>query len=425
MDVGQVERRLARANAKIKVLESMIEDKTRVLYLAQEELRGKTQFLQGVLESMYSAVIMVNGAGVVSGIAGATERMTGLTEAQLVGRAAKDVIRPDEGTYEELTSASGSTQQAQLGIEPDWIPVLVTSSPNTCIDGSLGRVLVASDLREQRRLEIELRHAQKLESVGQLAAGVAHEINTPIQYVGDSVAFLAEVLTDGLRLIHEYGRLRAFASDLPDAVDIIRSLEELEDEIDLEFMIEEAPRSIERTNEGVKRVAEIVAALKQFSHPGGGDLGPTNLNEVVTTALTVARSEYKYVAEIELDLGEVAEITGDRGDLGQVILNLVVNASHAIADVIEGTGTMGTIAISTRNVDGGVELAITDTGGGIPEEIRERVFDPFFTTKEPGRGTGQGLAITRSIIVEKHAGRLDLEVQDGRGSTFRAWLPAA
>jgi two-component system NtrC family sensor kinase len=244
-----------------------------------------------------------------------------------------------------------------------------------------------------------------------------------VQFVGDSVDFLAEAMTDSLAMITAYRELRVAAegTSLADQADRLALLEE---ELDIEFVEQEAPRSIERTKEGVRRVAEIIAAMRQFSHPGGGVMEPTNLDEVIEMTLVVARNEYKYVAEIEWDFGPAAAVIADRGDISQVILNLIVNAAHAIADHV-GDGAQGKILIRTRNVNRGVEVAITDTGGGVPAEIRDRIFDPFFTTKEPGRGTGQGRALAHSTVVERHGGRLDLEVDAGVGSTFRIFLPAA
>lgn len=424
IDSSKLEKRLARSKEKIRILEEMIEDKTRNLYLAQETLRAKSEFLTGVLASMQAAVIVTDQAGVVSAIHGATEHMTASPASRLIGQPLGAVLHlPTELASLPLEELAGTTGQAELVGDDAVVPVLFNAAALSEVEGNDALVIVASDVGELRRLEVELRHAQKLESVGQLAAGVAHEINTPVQFIGDSVNFLAEAMTDSLQMITAYRELRKAAEGTALA-DQVATLVELEEELDIEFVEEEAPRSIERTKEGVRRVAEIVAAMKQFSHPGGGALAPLDLDSVVETTLVVAKSEYKYVAEVECDLGAPAEIMADRGDIGQVVLNLIVNAAHAIADHTDD-GSLGKILVQTRTVAGGAEISITDTGGGVPATIRDRIFDPFFTTKEPGRGTGQGLAIAHNIVVERHGGRLDLEVDEGTGSTFRIFLPAA
>lgn len=402
----------------------MIEDKTRNLYLAQQKLRVKSEFLSGVLASMQSAVIVTDRVGIVSAVHGATERMTGSSADQIIGQPLSDILHlPAELATVSLDALAGTTGQAELAGDEAAIPVLFNAAALSGDGGAEALVIVASDVGELRRLEVELRHAQKLESVGQLAAGVAHEINTPVQFIGDSVNFLAEAMADSLEMIAAYRELSKAAEGTPLASQAIK-LAELEEELDIEFVEQEAPRSIERTKEGVRRVAKIVAAMKQFSHPGGGALTPIDLDSVVETTLVVASSEYKYVADVECDLGTPAEVMADRGDIGQVVLNLIVNAAHAIADHAVDGG-LGKIQIRTGDVEGGAEISITDTGGGVPAEIRDRIFDPFFTTKEPGRGTGQGLAIAHNIVVERHGGQLDLHVDPGVGSTFRIFLPAA
>lgn len=411
-------RRLERTTKKIAILEGMIEDQTRRLYLAHEEIREKSVFLESILANMPSGIVVTDENSHITAQGGSTQRLTGLNEAQIIGMALSDLL------VGEPVAASAAGEERQLRQSGgSTISVAVATSPIVNGDDVDGHVIVMTDLTERHELEMQLRHAQKLESVGQMAAGVAHEINTPIQFVGDSVTFLAEAITDTLELVGAYGELRKLAAGVPELAAKAAELEELEDEADLEFVTEEAPRSIERTREGVRRVAKIVAAMKQFSHPGGGALVEESLNDLIETTLTVSKHEYKYIAEVALDLREVPPVPCDRGDIGQVILNLVVNAAHAIE--AHGAASPGQIRISTIEIDGGVQLEVSDTGGGVPEEIRNRIFDPFFTTKAPGKGTGQGLSIARTLIVDKHKGRLELDVEDGIGSTFRVWLPVA
>lgn len=424
-DAASLQKRLDRAAARITILEGMIEDKTRTLYLAQEELRAKNDFMAGVLNSMQSAVLVTDGDAMVTDIHGATVAMTGRAAADLVGHALFDLVSLRDNHPADLSSLDGTVVDAELRCDGGAVPVLLTTS--LIVDEADGRsyVVLATDISQQRRLEVELRHAQKLESVGQLAAGVAHEINTPIQFVGDSINFIAEAIDDSLELIRAFRSFREAASAAGVLADQVTATTELEEELDIEFVEDEAPRSVQRTREGVRRVAEIVAAMKQFSHPGDGGLGATDLNAIIENTLIVAKNEYKYVAEVHTDLGPIPEVLANPGDIGQVILNLVVNSAHAIADHLGDSGELGRITVATTADENGVSLVVSDTGGGVPAEIRDRIFDPFFTTKEPGKGTGQGLAIARTIVVDRHNGRLDLSVDPGVGSTFTVWLPSA
>jgi signal transduction histidine kinase len=269
-------------------------------------------------------------------------------------------------------------------------------------------------LRLAQQLEVDLRQAQKLEAVGRLAAGIAHEINTPIQFVGDSTRFLEDAF------VALSGVVQACEEAVPpEALDALHRLQE---EADLDYLREQVPKAIARTLQGVQRVATIVGAMKEFAHPDRKEMVATDLNRAIQATLEISRNEYKYVAEVHTDLGELPLVMCHAGDLNQVVLNLVVNAAHAIADVVRGTGEMGRIRVATRRDGGDVTIAVSDTGAGIPDAIRDRVFDPFFTTKEVGRGTGQGLAIARSIV-SKHRGTIHFESEQGKGTTFFIRVP--
>jgi signal transduction histidine kinase len=276
---------------------------------------------------------------------------------------------------------------------------------------------------ERERMETELRLAQKLESVGQLAAGIAHEINTPIQYVGDSITFLRDTLDVQGRLLRQYRE--ALAGDDGTGLEEKRlALEEAERQEDLAFLEAETPAAIERTLHGVQQVSRIVQAMKQFSHPGRGEhMEPANLNNALEITLTVARAEYKMVADVVTEFGEIPSVVCNIGDLNQVFLNLLVNAAHAIQDVVGTSGDRGQIRVRTALDDGMAMVSISDSGGGIPEPIRDRIFDPFFTTKALGRGTGQGLSIARAIVVDRHRGSLSFDTAIGKGTTFMVRLP--
>jgi len=272
-------------------------------------------------------------------------------------------------------------------------------------------------------MEMELRHAQKLEAVGSLAAGIAHEINTPIQFVSDNAHFLRDAFRaiSGVVARHENISAKIIKGSLTKQV-IDDAVAERE-KVDWEFLRDEIPKAIDQTIEGLNQVATIVRAMKDFSHVDHRGIAAADLNQAIQSTLIVARNELKYVADVNCDFGQLSPVFCNLGDLNQVFLNLLVNAAHAIRDVNKPEGRKGRIEVRTRQDGQFVEVAISDSGTGIPEEIREKIFDPFFTTKEVGKGTGQGLSIARSIVVKKHGGTLTFETEMGHGTTFYVRLP--
>ena len=281
-------------------------------------------------------------------------------------------------------------------------------------------------LEEERssreRIEAELRVAHRLEAVGQLAAGVAHEINTPIQYAGDSVRFLQTAFADVMPILE---MIPALVASLRRAKDpSADALEGAWEAADGDFVVEQVPAALSRSIDGIERVAAIVGAMKAFAHPGGTEAAPADLNEALGATLAVARNEYKYVADVDTQFGALPLVMCRLAELNQVFLNLLVNAAHAVAEVFERTDERGHIQISTRVVGSFAVVRFTDTGAGIPQDVRERIFDPFFTTKPVGKGTGQGLGIALSIV-SKHGGQLAFESEVGVGTTFEVKLPIA
>lgn len=289
----------------------------------------------------------------------------------------------------------------------------------------LGVLLLGEDTTELRILESQLAQAQKLEAVGQLAAGIAHEINTPTQYIGDNVNFLQNGLEKLSQMIEKYdGLLTAFQAD-GDVSDRVSQIEAMKEQVRLDYLLEEMPFAVHDAIEGIERVTKIVHAMKVFSHPGVDEKTTIDINEAIRSTITVARNEWKYVAEIETDFDEaLPQVLCLPGEFNQVILNMLVNAAHAIQDVIKDSlAEKGKITITTRLDGDWAEIRIRDSGTGIPESIRSKVFDPFFTTKDVGRGTGQGLAISHSVIVEKHGGTVSFETEQNKGTTFIIRLP--
>jgi len=288
--------------------------------------------------------------------------------------------------------------------------------------GELQEQLI-NEMKERERMAIELRLAQKLESIGRLAAGVAHEINTPIQFVSDSLHFLRSSFDDLNTLLERYCDAGAALSTSRDIDTFLTAVDAARQHADLEFLLQEMPRAFERTFAGAQRVANIVRAMKEFAHPDSTEHAPADINHALQTSLIVAANEYKYLATVKTDFAELPPVVCNIGELNQVFLNLIVNAAHAIHDSGKDPSSGGEIAISTALAGDHVEITFSDNGCGIPQQHLDKIYDPFFTTKEVGRGTGQGLAITRSIIMEKHGGNIRVKSVVGVGTQFTLCLP--
>ncbi|MBI3512881.1 MAG: response regulator [Proteobacteria bacterium] len=279
----------------------------------------------------------------------------------------------------------------------------------------LGQAIIA------RQTDTRLRHAQKLEALGTLAGGIAHEINTPTQYIGDNIRFLEASFRDLGPVLDAAAALREALRDEPQWTALCTAMQDAEAAADLAFLRTEIPAAIGQSLDGVERVRQIVLAVKEFCHPDVKEMAPTDLHRLVQTTITVSRNQWKYVAELVTDFAnDLPPIPCRAGEINQVILNLIVNAAHAIEAKRAG---MGTILIETIRLEDAVEIRVTDSGTGIPPEIRARIFDPFFTTKGPGKGTGQGLAICHTIVVQKHGGSISVESSPGQGTTFAVRLP--
>ena len=288
-----------------------------------------------------------------------------------------------------------------------------------------GFIITGADVTDRMVLELQLRQAQKLEGIGQLAAGIAHEINTPTQFVGDNIRFLKDSWGPVAEFLNFCGTLQSECATGRLSGEQLQQFCELHKKCDLEYLSEHIPKAIDLSLEGVKRIAKIVKGFKEFSHPGSEEKQTINLNQAIETTISVAKHEWKYCADVvtafDVDLPAVPCLIGE---FNQVILNLIVNSAHAISSAAEKNGSgKGTITISTRREGDWARIAVGDTGAGIPVEIRSRVFEPFFTTKEVGKGTGQGLALAHAAIVKRHQGQLWFESELGKGTTFFIRLP--
>ena len=312
-----------------------------------------------------------------------------------------------------LLAQNGVTRQLRWVVTPGEL------RQEACLRGLM------LDITQQRKLESDLQQAQKLESVGRLASGVAHEINTPVQFITDNVHFLRTCTGDLTRLIQSLRAANQLVLDGAPSLEAASTAVETEKQIDLTYLLDDMPKAHQSCIDGLQRVATIVRSMKEFAHPDSSEMSSVDLNRAIESTLVIASNEYKYVATVETRLGQIPQVSCHAGEINQAVLNIIVNAAHAIGDVVKDSGGRGKITVATRHDGDYVVISITDTGGGIPEHIRARIFDPFFTTKEVGKGTGQGLAIARSVLVDKHGGDLTMETEVGVGTTFHLRLPIA
>jgi PAS domain S-box-containing protein len=398
------------------------------------ELQQREACLRSVLETAAEGILTASSDGIIQTCNRAAAAMFGYEPEEVVGRPIEMLMSDAVALTHRKHVERMLTQPATVSLPAREVaarhqsgrlfPISLAISQ---VETPQGRLFTAimRDLTEEKRIQCELAQAQRLESVGQLAAGIAHEINTPTQFIGDNLRFLHEGFQEVEPILEGCGRLVAAVENGADPFECIEDLVAAWRRADTDYFRQEFPAAIQQSLAGNERVAAIVRAMKEFSHPGTETPVLASLNEAVRTTLTVSRNEWKYVAETVLDLDpELPEIECLPGPLNQVILNLVINAAHAIEKVLpRASAEKGTIHISTSRSSDSVELRVSDNGCGIPPEIRHRVFDPFFTTKEVGKGTGQGLAIARSVVVDKHGGSISFESEVGRGTTFVVRLP--
>lgn len=307
------------------------------------------------------------------------------------------------------------------------------SAPVIGKDGThYGRIWTFRDVTESKRaaqdhrqMELQLALAQKMESIGRLAAGVAHEINTPTQFIADNTHFLTEAFAriEGVRA--RYRALLTIAAKEPACLEAVQTVEAAEAEAELDYLSTEIPRCLLQSGEGLTRVARIVRSLKEFAHPNSPDLTPADLNRTIETSVIVSRHEWKYVAKLSTELdAELPLVPCVVDEFNQVILNLVINAAHAIEEATKSRGGgQGHITVRTRHAPPWAIVEVEDNGSGMTPEVRSRIFEPFFTTKAVGKGTGQGLAIVHTIVVKHHRGDIDVETEAGRGTKFILRLP--
>jgi PAS domain S-box-containing protein len=400
--------------------------------MVQRELEEASEKLEAVMASVPAFITTIDRDDKILFV---NRTWSHLRKERVVGASWREIVEParqalmaaalkkvfDDGAHESYEVVAlgpgGKSRWLSSHISPMRIGGQIAAA-----------IVISQDVTESKLAETNLAEAQRLAGLGTLLAGVAHEINTPIQFVGDSVQFLRQASDDvlslvtNLEVVHRLVVEGAAPAELDEAAaDASAAIEQA----DLLYLREHVPKAFASALDGLDRMATIVRSMKEFAHPAQKHMAPVDLNRAIMSTLTVAKGEFKYVADLETTLAELPPVVCHVNEINQVVLNIVVNAAHAIGDLTKGTERKGAIKIRTEHQDDRVVISISDTGGGIPEDVRDRIFDPFFTTKEVGRGTGQGLAIARTIVKEKHGGDLTFETELGVGTTFFIRLPIA
>ena len=415
---------------------------------AHERIHILSRQNQMILDAIAEGIFGVDSELKTIFINPSAEKMLGYSPGEFIGRPLSLLTHHDNPAGSPQDAAAVQTEilatiengtHKRISQDTLWrkdgssFPVEYTISPLIERDKVVGAVMVFQDISdklrqedEQARMEMELNQARKLESIGQLAAGIAHEINTPIQFVGDNLHFLKDASSQFTKVLSKIDPLLDTVKDYPPAAGMVEELKRNLIEADVEFLEAEIPKAIDQSIEGTQRVSKIVRAMRDFAHPDSNEEVYFSLNRAVETTVTVARNAWKYVSDLNMELeASLPEIPGSQGQINQVILNLIINAVDAISDTIKANGSeqKGTITVRTRDAGETVEMSVSDTGCGIPDSIRQRVFDPFFTTKPVGKGTGQGLSIVYTTVVKKHGGAIRLESVIDKGTTFFINLP--
>lgn len=421
-------RRLEREKRARLEAEKLLEEKSISLYRANQEMEAThksqkliAEDLNAILENIPRGIIVTDAAGNILTVNGHAEKLFGVSPNGAGGLNLKSLL--SLGDLADLTLTEPVVDAGDLratGIRADQATFPVELAFTTVGDEPDMRVLwMVRDITlrlaaeaEQRRLEQDLKQAQRLESLGTLAGGIAHELNTPIQFVTDNMNFLSETVTDLLSAIGEFEK----------QVDLEGNAS-IRQKFDIDYLAEEAPQAISQSLDGLKRIAEIVLAVKKFSYPTSSSQTENDINEIIRTTTTVSKNQWKYIANLELDLDEdIPMILSNAGELNQVFLNLVVNAAHAIEDKLDKS-SQGHIKIQTKSNDSTIECRVSDNGSGMTKDVAKKIFDPFFTTKDPGRGTGQGLSIVNTIVSLSHGGDIRVESEVGKGTDFILTFP--
>lgn len=382
--------------------------------------------LETIFNTIASAIISIDQKGLVTNFNKAAERIFGYTASEVIGKNVK-ILMPEKVASQhdqyikdylihKQERIIGKQREIEARHKDGTLFPATLRVSKLKIKGILHFTGVIDDISETKNIMAQLNQAQKMEAMGQLAAGVAHEINTPIQYIGDNLHALEANCTDLQALIlKSRQKFSEFSADLQ------QEWNEWEEQFDIHFILQDTPLAIQQSLDGIEKVAGIVQAMKVFSHTNNQSTSFANLNEILKNTLIISKNEYKYIADIETNFAsDLPDIECYGNELNQVLLNLIINAAHAIEEKKSGRGL---IKITTEKQQDTLYINIQDNGTGIPKAIQDKVFNLFFTTKEVGKGSGQGLSIAHKIIVEKHQGQFYFESTEGEGTIFHIILP--
>lgn len=415
--------------------ERLLEQKSRDLYAKNSEIERKAQELKAankLLSEIMSAapdgILLCSEGFDILDINSTCEQKLGCTKNEIIGGGLDDFF---PGASDQLARFEAGELQVDLinarRRDDSTFPVELRGTVGAIADKAryllffhdISNRLKAQEHRQQ--IEQQVDEARRLEAIGALSAGIAHEINTPIQFIGDNLEYFMEAFANIHESYSRYDRLKVAAVADGAYQEHIDSINEFNQSIDLQTLIKEVSAALIESRDGIRQVRDIVLLMKEFAHPGTGAKEEADLNRIIRNVATLSRNRQKNVADIEFILpDDLPPVTCRRGQIQQVILNIFMNALDAIDE--EGV-EHGRVRIATTNDENSVFLTISDNGPGVPESLKQKIFDPFFTTKPVGKGTGQGLALAKECIVNGHGGKLSLIDVEGFSTTFLIQLP--
>jgi len=440
--IATLRKRLSREVRAREQAEQLLESKALELFQVNQNLlvsiqkaKNKSARVNAIMNSIKDSVVATNQQMEILDINKSCVEMWGIPYAGLIGRSVFEFVENDQiRDYQALCLCAAADESDEIKefnfrtLDGGFLPAEVKVSTFQH-DDELFLLHLIRNVSNKKRLQKEreamqeeLANAAKWEAVGQLAGGIAHEINTPAQYIGDNLHFLSEANEEIIEILNKALDLKKVCKQNGQYLDYVQEIDHLIESYDLEYLCEEVPQALKQSAQGIAQVSHIVLAMKNFSHPGTEEKKPFDINAAIDTTLTVSRNEWKNIATVVTDFDEhVGLVPCIPGGMNQVFLNIIVNAAHAIE--VKGHGIMGEIRIVTRKLADQVEIVISDSGCGMPPDVVKNIFNPFFTTKEVGKGTGQGLAIVNDIIVKKHNGTIKVDTKEGKGTSFIIKLP--
>ena len=435
-EVELLQRRLERERTARKEAESLLEQKSLEVYEANQQLQDLNDQTNAIVETAAEGIITYDSNGTIRTFNRSAERIFKTTQA--IGQDIREHFVDNEvrestlfpSAKSEESSSESDEDEVDLA-EPIELSGLRASQRQFFAEVAISKTLhneqvtytaLVRDLSRRKKLEARLGQAQKMESVGQLAAGIAHEINTPIQFVGDNIRFLQDAFDDVADLLDVYQELVDAVANGASTASMVQRINDQCEIVDLPFLRKEFPGAIQQSIEGIDRVASIVRAMKEFSQPASENKSSVDINHAIENTLAVSKNLYRDIATVETSLDtSLKPLACLAGQMNQCLLNILTNAFEALAE--HGEPNQGRVRIKTQLVNEHVEIRIDDNGPGIAPDVLERIFDPFFTTKEVGKGTGQGLAFVYDVIVNKHEGTIHAQSVPGHGTTFILTLP--